>query len=72
MDDMQEVPVSRILVKTPLCLTARSVIPSTVHPRELDLTWLNNIDFKSASTELELMQWNTTRKREQAVEGRAS
>jgi len=64
MNGMQEVPVSRILVKTPLCLTARSVIPSAVHPRELDLTWLNKIDFKSASTELELMQRNTLQERE--------
>jgi len=59
MNDMKEVPVSRILVKTPLCLTAKSVIPSSVHPRELDLTWLNKINFKSASTELKLMQRNT-------------
>jgi len=51
-------------VKTPLCLTTRSVIPSAVHPRELDLTWLNKINFKSASTELELMQRNTLLERE--------
>jgi len=64
MNDMQEEPVSRILVKTPMCLTARSVIPSAVHPRELDLTWLNKINFKSASTELELMQRNALLERE--------
>jgi len=64
MNDMQEVPISGILVKTPLSLTARSVIPSVVHPRELDLTWLNKINFKSASTELKLMQRNTLLERE--------
>jgi len=37
VNDMQEVAVSRTLVKTPLCLTARSVIPSCVHPKELNL-----------------------------------
>ena len=51
-------------MKTPLCLTTRSVIPSAVHPRELDLTWLNKINFKSASTELELMQRNALLERE--------
>jgi len=64
MNDMQEVPVSRILVKTPLCLTRRSVIPSCVHPKELNLDWLNNINFKSASTDLELLQRNTVLERE--------
>jgi len=61
---MQEVPVSRTLVKTPLCLTGRSVIPSCVHPKELNLDWLNKINFKSASTDLELLQRNTVMERE--------
>jgi len=61
---MQKVPVSRILVKTPLCLTRRSVIPSCVHPKELNLDWLNKINFKSASTDLELLQRNTVLERE--------
>ena len=45
-----------------LCLRARNAsdfIPTSIHPRELDLTWLNKINFKEASTELELMQRNT-------------
>ena len=64
---MQEVVVSRTLVKTPLCLTTRdvaTVIPSCVHPKELNLDWLNKINFKSASTDLELLQRNTVLERE--------
>jgi len=64
MSDMQEVPVNRILVKTSLCLTGRSVIPNYVHPKELNLDWLNKINFKSASTDLELLQINTVLERE--------
>jgi len=64
----QEVEVStRTLVRTPLCLEARIAtdgIPFVVHPKELDLTWLNKINFKSASTELELIQKNTLLERE--------
>jgi len=61
---MQEVPVGRTLVKTPLCLTGRSVIPSCVHPKELNLDWLNKINFKSASTDFELLQISTVLERE--------
>jgi len=46
VNDMQEVADSRSLVKTPLCLTRRDVvdvIPSCVHPKELNLDWLNKI-----------------------------
>jgi len=46
-------------VKTPLCLRARNAIdfiPSTIHPRDRDLNWLNKINIKEASTELALMQ----------------
>jgi len=64
VNDMQEVPVSRILVKTALCLTGRSVIPKCVHPKELNLDWLNKINFKSASTDLKLLQRNTILERE--------
>jgi len=63
---MQEVAVSRTLVKTPLCLTGRdvaNVIPSCVHPKELNLDWLNKINFKSASTDLELLQRNAVLER---------
>jgi len=63
VNDMQEVAVSRTLVKTPLRLTGRSVIPSSVHPKELNLDWLNKINFKSASRDLELLQRNTVLER---------
>jgi len=64
---MQEVAVTRTLVKTPLCLTGRDVgdvIPSCVHPKELNLDWLNKINFKSASIDLKLLQRNTVLERE--------
>jgi len=68
VSNLQEVEVKRrTLVRTPLCLEARNAtdfIPSGVHPKELDLTWLNKINFKSASTELELVQRNTLLERE--------
>ena len=61
-NNLQEVKVLRTWVQTPLCLRERNAIdfiPTSVHPKELDLTWLNKINFKSASTELELLQRNT-------------
>jgi len=61
------VKVLRTWVQTPLCLRARNAsdfIPSSIHPREMDLTWLNKINLKEASTELELMQRNTLLKKE--------
>jgi len=64
MNDMQEVQVSRIRVKTPMCLTGRSFIPSCVHPKELNLDWLKKINFESTSTDLELLQRNTVLERE--------
>jgi hypothetical protein len=54
-------------VQNPLCLRERNAtdfIPTGVHPKELDLTWLNKINFKSASTSLELMQRNADLERE--------
>jgi len=54
-------------VRTPLCLRARNAtvfIPSSIHPIELDLTWLNKLNFKTASTELELIQKNTLLEKE--------
>jgi len=64
---MQEVVVSRTLLKTPLCLSGRDVadvIPNCVHPTELNLDWLNKINFKTTSTDLELLQRNTVLERE--------
>jgi len=67
VNNMQEVAVSRTLVNTPLCLSGRdvaNVIPTCVYPKELNLDWLNKINFKSASTYLELLQRNTVLERE--------
>ena len=61
---MQEEAANKTLVKTPLCLTTRNVIPRCVHPKELNLDWLNKIIFKSASTDLELLERNTVLERE--------
>jgi len=67
VNNMQEVAVSRTLVKTPLCISGRDVadvIRTCVHPKGLNLDWLNKINFKSASTDLELLQRNTILERE--------
>jgi len=44
--NLDEVKILRTWVKTPLCLEARSVIPSRIHPKELNLDWLNKLNFK--------------------------
>jgi len=62
VSNLHEVKVLKTLVKTPLCLRERNAtdfIPLSIHPRELDLNWLNKINLKEASTELALMQKNT-------------
>ena len=64
---MQEVEVKRTQGKTQLCISdmdASYIIPSSVHPKELHLTWLTKINVKSASTELELLQRNSALERE--------
>jgi len=45
-------------------LEARSVIPSSIHPRELNLDWLNKLNFKEASSKLALLQKNTLLEKE--------
>ena len=67
VNNLQEVRVSRTQDKTQLCISDRDVfdvIPACVHPKELNLTWLNKINFKPASTELELVQRNSILERE--------
>jgi len=62
-----QVKVLKTWVKTPLCLRARNAsdfIPSSIHPRELDLNWLNKINLKEASSELALLQKNTLLEKE--------
>ena len=64
---MHEVKVLKTWVKTPMCLRARNAfdfIPSSTHPRELDLTCLTKINLKETSTELELMQKNALLEKE--------
>jgi len=46
VSNLDEVKILRTWVKTPLCLEARSVIPSSVHHRELNLDWLTKLNFK--------------------------
>jgi len=67
VSNLYEVKVLKTWVKTPQCLRARNVadfIPTSIHPRELDLNWLNKINLKEASTELALMQKNTLLEKE--------
>jgi len=64
--NLQEVRVNRTQDKTQPCISdidVYDVIPACVHPKELNLTWLNKINFKSASTELELVQRNSVLER---------
>jgi len=37
VSNLDEVKILRTWVKTPLCLEARSLIPSRIHPKELNL-----------------------------------
>jgi len=49
VNNLQEVRVSKTQEMTQLCIKGRNasdVIPSYVHSKELDLTWLNKINFK--------------------------
>ena len=67
VNNLQEVEVKRTQGKTQLCISDKDVsdvIPSSVHPKELDLTWLTKINVKSASTQLELLQRNSTLERD--------
>jgi len=64
VSNLHEAKILRTWVKTPLCLEARNVIPSSIHPRELNLDWLNKLNLKEASSELELLQRNTLLEKE--------
>jgi len=67
VNNLQEDRVSRTQDKTQLCISdidVSDVIPACVHPKELNLIWLNKINFKSASTKLELVQRNSVLERE--------
>jgi len=67
VSNLHEVKVLKTWVKIPICLRARNAfdfIPSSIHPRELDLNWLNKINLKEASYELALLQKNTLLEKE--------
>jgi hypothetical protein len=58
---LQEVKILKTWVQNPPSLRGREVtnfIPSGVHPRELDLTFLNNINIKTTYPDLALIQRN--------------
>jgi len=63
ISNLDEVKILRTWMKTPLCLEARSLIPSSIHPKELNLDWLTKLNFKEAS-ELTLLQRNTLLEKE--------
>jgi hypothetical protein len=60
-NNLQEVKILRTWVQNPPSIKGREVtdfIPSGVHPRDLDLSFLSKINFKSASGSLDLLQRN--------------
>jgi len=64
VSNLDEVKILRTWVRTPLFLEARSLIPSIIHPKELNLDWLTKLNFKEASSELALLQRNTLLEKE--------
>jgi len=64
VSNLNDVKILRTWVRTPLCLEARSLIPSSIHPKELNLDWLTKLNFKEASSELALLQRNTLLEKE--------
>jgi len=66
-NNLQEVKVLRTWVQTPLCLRKRNAtdfIPTSIHPREMNLNWFLKINVNPVSTELALMQRNAELERE--------
>jgi len=64
VSNLDEVNILKTWAKTSLCLEARSVIPSSIHPKELNLDWLTKLNFKEASSKLALLQKNTLLEKE--------
>jgi hypothetical protein len=65
--NLQQVKILRTWVQNPPSIKGREVtdfIPTGVHPRDLDLTFLSKINFKSAFTELGLLQKNADLEKE--------
>jgi len=46
------------------CLEARSLIPSSIHPKDLNLDWVTMLNLKEASSELALLQRNSLLEKE--------
>jgi hypothetical protein len=60
-NNLQKVKILRTWVPNPPSLKGREVtdfIPSGVHPRDLDLSFLNNVNFKLASGILDILKMN--------------
>jgi hypothetical protein len=60
-NSLEEVKVLKIWVQSPPSIKERDIydfIPSGVHPRDLDLTFLTNVNMKKASPDLALVQRN--------------
>jgi len=64
ISNRDEVKILRTWVKTPLCLEARSLIPSCIHPKDLNLDWVTKQNLKDASSELTLLQRNSLLEKE--------
>ena len=64
ISNLDEVKVLRTWVKTPLCLEARSLIPSSIHHKDLNLDWVTKLNLKEASSELALLQRNSLLEKE--------
>jgi len=62
--NMDEVKFLRTWVKTPLCVEAKSLIPSSIHPKDLNLDWVTKLNLKEASSELALLQRNSLLEKE--------
>jgi len=64
ISNLDEVKNLRTWVKTPLCLEARSLIPSCIQPKDLNLDWITKLNMKEASSELALLQRNSLLEKE--------
>jgi hypothetical protein len=62
-NNLQKVKILKTWVQSPPSLRGREVtdfIPSGVHPKDLDLSFLNKINFKSASGSIDLLNRNAS------------
>jgi len=64
ISNLDEVKILRTWVKTPLCLEARSLIPSCIQPKDLNLDWVTKLNLKKVSSELALLQRNSLLEKE--------